>query len=87
MEKSYSQCQSCGMPLENGSKAGTEADGSKSSKYCNLCYENGEFKEPDITLEDMKVICDNALKEKGWIAPLRWMAKMQLPSLERWKVK
>lgn len=79
------QCQSCGMPMQDGEVAGTQADGSKSLKYCSLCYENGRFITPDMTLDEMKKIVDDALKEKGWMWPLRWMAKSQLPSLERWK--
>ncbi len=80
------QCQSCSMPLkDNPNNHGTKSDGSLAEKYCNLCYENGKFKQPDLTLEEMKQICDNALKEKGWIKPLRWMALMQLSRLERWK--
>jgi hypothetical protein len=79
------QCQSCGMPLENGKIAGTEKDGSPNLEYCSMCYKNGEFVHPHATLEDMKNIVDNALKEKGWIAPLRFIAKAQLPYLRRWK--
>ncbi|MEP7103911.1 MAG: zinc ribbon domain-containing protein [Candidatus Dojkabacteria bacterium] len=86
-QKFYKQCQSCGMPLEDGKNSGTEKDGSKSLKYCNLCYANGEFLQPDATMEGMQKITDDALKEKGWWAPLRWMAKMQIPSLERWEIK
>ncbi len=86
-QKTYKQCQSCGMPLQNksGDHRATEADGSKSNMYCNLCYKDGQFITPNMTLDEMKVIVDNALKEKGWIKPLRWLAKMQLPRLERWK--
>lgn len=87
--KEYKQCQSCGMPLNNKGvdMRGTEVDGSKSHKYCNLCYENGAFKTPEMTMKEMQNISDNALKEKGWSRPLRWMAKMQIPRLERWKDK
>jgi hypothetical protein len=48
-------CQSCGMPLrkdENG--GGTNADGSKSKEYCSRCYQNGQFTDPSITLDQMK---------------------------------
>jgi hypothetical protein len=79
------QCQSCGMPLKNGELSGSEKDGSKSLKYCNLCYKDGAFCDPDLTLDQMKTKVDTALKEKGWIKPLRWFAKLQLPRLERWK--
>lgn len=82
------QCQSCGMPLETkkaGDCRGTEKDGSKNDKWCSMCYENGEFKQPDISLDQMKQIVDDALVENGSGRIMRWMAKKQLPSLERWK--
>lgn len=79
------QCQSCGMPLKEGKDSGTESDGSKSTTYCNLCYEKGQFTQPNVTLDEMKKIVDESLKEKGWVWPLRLMAKWQLPRLKRWK--
>jgi hypothetical protein len=82
------QCQSCGMPLQTkkgGDCRGTEADGSKSEKWCSLCYKNGSFCRADCTLEEMKAIVDNALKEKGSGHLMRWVAQKQLPRLERWK--
>jgi len=77
------------MPLQNkrGDHRGSEKDGSKSGKYCSLCYEKGEFKQPDITLEEMKEFVDKSLIEEGWPRPLRWLAKTQLPKLERWKTE
>lgn len=84
------QCQSCGMPLQTkdaGDCRGTEADGSPSEKWCMLCYKDGAFVGVDCTLEQMKELVDNALKEKGWSAPMRWLAKAQLPHLERWKTQ
>ncbi|WP_129045576.1 zinc ribbon domain-containing protein [Companilactobacillus metriopterae] len=81
-------CQSCGMPL-NSENLGTESDGSKSSKYCNYCYENGKFIEPDITIEEMisrgkKGIdesSDNFIKK----AMLKMFYPMQIKGLDRWK--
>lgn len=84
------QCQSCGMPLHTkraGDCRGTEADGSKSEKWCKLCYADGKFLGPDCTLEEMKVIVDNALKENGSGRLMRWLALKQLPLLERWQSK
>lgn len=47
MEKAiYKQCQSCGMLFQTkkaGDCRGTEKDGSRSEKWCSLCYTNGEF--------------------------------------------
>lgn len=48
-------CQSCGMPLSKDEKGGgTNIDGTKSSEYCSRCYQNGQFTEPNITLDQMK---------------------------------
>lgn len=77
-------CQSCSMPLD-GTNNGTEADGSKGEKYCNKCYKNGKFIDPNMTLEQMKEICDKVLKEKGWGRLRRWFAVSYLSKLERWK--
>lgn len=81
------QCQSCGMPLQNkrGDHRGSEKDKNKSEKYCSLCYENGKFKKPNMTLEEMKEFVDKTLTKEGWIKPLRWLAITQIPKLERWK--
>jgi hypothetical protein len=76
------------MPLQTknaGDCRGTEADGSKSEKWCSLCYENGAFIGPDCTLNEMREIVDNALKEQGSGRLMRWLAQKQLPHLERWK--
>lgn len=47
-------CQSCGMPLTEGTH-GTEHDGAKSSEYCLYCYKHGAFVD-DLTMEDMITI-------------------------------
>lgn len=76
------------MPLQTkkaGDCRGTEADGSKSEKWCSLCYENGAFIGPDCTLEEMSEIVDNALKQRGSSKLFRWLAAKQLPRLERWR--
>lgn len=82
------QCQSCGMPLKTkkaGDCRGTESDGSKSEKWCSLCYENGTFISPSCTLDEMKAIVDKALIENGSGKLFRWLAVKQLPKLERWR--
>lgn len=82
------QCQSCGMPLQTekaGDCRGTEEDGTKSEKWCSLCYQNGAFLNPDCTVDQMKDIVDNALKEQKSGFVMRKMALMQIPTLERWR--
>lgn len=89
MEKIHIQCQSCGMPLrEDKNGGGTEKDGSTSRVYCSSCYENGEFRKPQLTLQEMQIIVDEVLKnEMKWWKIFRWLAVRQIPKLERWKEK
>ena len=81
-------CQSCGMPMKKDDKGGgTHADGSRSETYCSKCYDNGAFREPDITILEMQ----NKVREKissvgipgivaGWFTG-------KIPTLDRWKDK
>ncbi len=81
-------CQSCGMPLDKVVN-GTEKDGNLSTKYCPLCYKDGEFIEKDITynemlnrgIEGLKNQDINSFKKKMMI---KYYPKM-LKQLDRWK--
>ncbi len=86
MEKTYKFCQSCGMPMAKDEQGGgTEADGSKSVKYCSHCYENGAFKNANITLPEMQKLVDEKLAEVGSSRIMRFFAKRMIPKLDRWK--
>lgn len=88
METYEKFCQSCCMPLENGAASGSEKDGSKSHKYCHYCYKDGEFTDPEMTMEKMKQVLDDTVGKEGLKGKfLAWMGKMQLPKLERWSNK
>ena len=39
------RCENCGDPLDAPEDYGTEADGSRSTQYCRLCYGDGKFRE------------------------------------------
>lgn len=76
------------MPLQTekaGDCRGTEADGSKSEKWCSLCYMKGKFVNPNCTVDEMIKIVDDALKRDGAWFFMRSMAKKQIPTLERWR--
>jgi hypothetical protein len=76
------------MPLQTkkaGDCRGTEADGTRSSTWCSLCYVNGKFVDPDCTLDEMVEIVDTALRRDGARFTFRWMAKRQIPTLDRWR--
>jgi hypothetical protein len=66
-------------------KAGTEADGSKSKDYCNLCYQNGKFIQPDMTAEQMQSFVKGKLKEMRMPGFLAGMFTKNIPKLKRWK--
>jgi len=79
-------CQSCGMPIKKDELKGTEADGSKSQKYCKHCYAKGKFTWPDATADQMQVYCMGILtKQKHWPSFLARMATNGIPKLERWR--
>ena len=81
-------CQSCGMPINEEKLFGTEKDGARSNEYCVYCYENGEFKQPDMTIEDMINVCVPHMKEDGMSEDkARTLLKQFLPTLKRWSGK
>ena len=81
------QCQSCGMPLvtrKAGDCRGTETDGSRSDWWRSLCYDDGSFRNPNCTVDEMVELVDKALLEQGRGSLMRTMAKKQIPHLDRW---
>ena len=85
-ERSFKNCQSCGMPLARDEKGGgTNADGSKSATYCSHCYEAGRFTLPDLTAEQMQARVKAKIKEAGFPGFLAGFVARKVPKLERWK--
>jgi hypothetical protein len=80
-------CQSCGMPMDKDpGKGGTEKDGSKSAKFCSLCYRDGEFLAKDVdTAEKMQKLCIEKMTEQGMNKFVAWILTRGIPRLERWK--
>lgn len=79
------RCQSCGVPLNKDPKGGgTEADGSLSTTYCSICYENGAFVHPDVTVEEFQAHCVDALAAKGMPRIMAWVFTRGIPKLDRW---
>ena len=87
MEKTYKNCQSCGMPLKKDEQGGgTNADGSKSTMYCSKCYQNGAFVGSVKTAGEMQALVKGKLKEMGFPSLVAWFFTLNIPKLERWKV-
>ena len=88
MEKSYKNCQSCGMPMKRDKNGGgTKADGTKSMMYCSKCYELGKFKNLDMTVTEMQSLVRDKLKEFGFPGFVAGWFTKGIPKLERWKYK
>lgn len=82
----HKNCQSCGMPMKRDEKrGGTEADGSRSAKYCSHCYEGGRFTYPDLTVEQMQTRVSGKLKEHGVPAFVAGLFTRGIPKLDRWR--
>jgi hypothetical protein len=45
------------MPLENPEDFGTNADGSRNSDYCQYCYGDGAFFQPNATMAEVIEEC------------------------------
>lgn len=88
MEKTYKFCQSCGFPLKKDKNGGgTEKNGSPSSKYCSMCYENGQFLTPKEVndAKKMQTYCIQEMKKDKMNGIFAWLATRAIPKLERWR--
>lgn len=78
-------CQSCTMPLDNIEERGTERDGSRSELYCKYCYQNGNFTDPDMTLEKMMDIAKAEMNKQQLPDNIIQQSMNMLPTLKRWQ--
>jgi len=81
-------CQSCGVPMNEEIKPGTNADGSTNNEYCCYCFADGSFDASVKTMDDMINLCVPHMVEGG-VAPdadsAKAMLQATLPQLKRWK--
>ena len=74
------------MPLKRDRLGGgSEADGSRSAKFCSHCYRDGKFVLPDLTADEMKLRVKAKLREVGIPGFLTGLFTRSIPKLERWK--
>ena len=82
----YKNCQSCGMPMKRDEKGGgTNADGTRSAKYCSHCMTSGRFTMPDLTAPQMQELVKGKLKEFGFPGFIAGLFTRRIPQLERWR--
>jgi hypothetical protein len=78
-------CQSCGLAFAMDTHAGTNSDGSHTDEFCKLCYQNGSFLDPNITVEEMmRKIQSKLVSMKLPKFIIAYMTK-HIPELKRWK--
>jgi Putative zinc ribbon domain len=74
------------MPLSKDPEGGgTEADGSRSHRYCSHCYRSGHFTLPDITVDQMREVVIAKLTTLHFPLPLARLMTRNLAKLERWR--
>lgn len=81
-------CQSCGMPINKDPKrGGTVGNGTKTTKYCSYCFQNGQF---TIKTRDVKVFQDTvrqSMINNGSNRLVAWLFTRSIARLDRWKKK
>lgn len=81
-----SMCQSCGLPFneEHAHFIATEPNGDKSI-YCTLCYKDGKFIEPNLSMKEMiDKIVPVLGRTIGEEEARKELADL-LPTLKRWR--
>lgn len=81
-------CQSCGLPFDETHSCliAKETDGSESI-YCVYCYKDGQFTNPQLTLEEAIEIGIPHLARKIGTENARKELSELLPRLDRWRTK
>ena len=86
MSVPHKNCQSCGMPLKRDeAHGGTEADGSRSVRFCSHCYRDGQYILPDLTVDQMQERVRQKLREHHFPGFLVGFFSRRIPKLERWR--
>ncbi|MFA6924100.1 MAG: zinc ribbon domain-containing protein [Bacteroidales bacterium] len=76
--KNLKTCQSCGLPVESSTNKNAQ------TTYCNHCYENGKFKNPDMTANEMKKIIKERMQKMGVAKAFVDNFTNGISKLERW---
>ncbi len=80
-------CQSCGLPLSETRRFGTNTDGSPNLEYCTYCFQSGQFTSPAITKVEMIDVVTNFWAQRNHV-PLpeaRRAVEPMVSQLKRWR--
>jgi len=73
------------MPMYSQGDFGANADGSKNKEYCHYCFQEGEFTEPNITVEQMIEKCTDIMRQMNMSEKKIEQIKKFIPMLKRWR--
>jgi hypothetical protein len=86
-KKKYAVCQSCGSPFsKNSNNYFRITGGFYDMRFCTDCFQNDQFTEPHLTMEQMKEKLIARLRSMGMPGNLDRFTD-RLHTLERWKNK
>lgn len=80
-------CQSCGMKLSDEPDSFRLVEKELNIKYCKTCFKDGQFTEPELTLDQMKQKIENRCTELGYGKLKTSVYSSNLENLDRWKLK
>ena len=80
-------CQSCSMLMDEPNDFGTDSQGLRVDDYCHFCFQNGEFTQTNMSMEEMicnrvSIMMDNVVISKSLAERI---AKSLISPLKRWK--
>jgi transcriptional regulator with XRE-family HTH domain len=79
-------CQSCSYPLDNTDELGTNADGTWNTDYCIYCYKDGEWVDPNQTVQSIIDYTVPFMTSPSMTADeARELLDKWIPTLKRWK--
>ena len=82
------RCQSCGMPLtDESANAASAAEADPVSEYCSFCFRDGDFTNPDQTLDEMiRSSVDYMTANMGFTREKATeLSNAVIPKLKRWQ--
>lgn len=75
------------MPINKDSQqGGSKSNGSKSTKYCSLCYKDGTFLDGCNTAKEMLGFCIQKMNESGTPTEIAWLFTRDIPIVKWWSV-
>lgn len=83
----FKNCQSCGMKLSDQTECDISLQNDSNQKYCQTCFQDDSFTEPDLSLNEMNEKVKARCEELGFGRLTSWILSYRLQNLDRWRKK